>query len=77
MTTHPATVRYLSTDYIVEHEEAELWGTLYELETAHDVAIFMWGRDFAKYRIYKRGHCFEWTDGDLRKFESALEAFTP
>lgn len=41
--------------------------------TPHDVAMFMWGRDFMRYAIYKRGVRFPWTDGDLAAFESALE----
>ena len=42
--------------------------------TAHDVAMFMWGRDFSRYQIYKFGVLFPWLDGDLRRFEQALEA---
>lgn len=41
---------------------------------AHDVAVFMWGRDFMHYRIYRRGVLFPWTSGNLRAFEVALEA---
>jgi hypothetical protein len=42
--------------------------------TAHDVAMYMWGRDFERYAIFKNGVVFEWQDGDLRAFEKAIEA---
>lgn len=42
--------------------------------TAHDVAMFMWGRDFRHYRILRRGERFPWLDGDLAAFERALES---
>ncbi len=41
-------------------------------ETAHEVAMFMWGRDFAEYAIYVCSP-FPWSDGDLKKFERALQ----
>lgn len=44
-------------------------------QTARDVKIFMWGRDFRRFRIYKRGCLFSWMSGDLASFEQALEAF--
>jgi hypothetical protein len=43
-------------------------------ETAHGTALYMWGRDFEQYRIFKRGVIFPWLDGDLAAFEQALEA---
>lgn len=42
--------------------------------TARDVVLFMWGRDFKRYAIFKNGREFAWTDGDLAAFEKALEA---
>lgn len=38
---------------------------------AHDVAMYMWGRDFERYQILKNGVAFDWQDG---AFEQALEA---
>lgn len=32
--------------------------------TAHDVAAFMWGRDYTRYRLYRYR---PWPSGDLRK----------
>ena len=40
---------------------------------ARDVAIFMWGRDLKRHAIFKNGREFAWTDGNLAKFEKALE----
>lgn len=47
----------------------------WSFDSAHDTAMFMWGRDFKAYRVYKAGRLFRWTDGDLYKFEVALKAF--
>ena len=40
--------------------------------TARDVKTYMWGRDFKEYAIYVC-YPFPWEDGDLGKFERALE----
>lgn len=42
--------------------------------TARDAALYMWGRDFDEYRVYRFGARFDWSDGDLHAFERALEA---
>ena len=47
----------------------------WEFQTANEVKIFMWGRDFDFYHIYKLGRLFPWSSGDLAAFEKALEAF--
>lgn len=54
---------------VVKIATEEQW----EFFSAHDAAMFMWGRDFEEYAIYRR---FVWTDGDLRAFEKALEAIS-
>jgi hypothetical protein len=41
---------------------------------ARDVALYMWGRDFTKYTIWRNGSLFVWTEGNLAAFEQALEA---
>ena len=56
--------------YWIEHGDLR-----WSFDSAHDTAMFMWGRDFAEYRIYKAGRRFRWTSGDLAQFEVALKAF--
>ena len=64
-TTPPTTCGPRAT-YVIVHG-----GTFWQFDTAHDAAMFMWGRDFGDYAVYRR---FSWTDGDLHAFERALEA---
>ena len=50
---------------------ADAW----EFATAHAAALFMWGRDFRWYTVYKDGRRLPWDSGDLAAFERALEGF--
>jgi hypothetical protein len=64
-------IEHRGAPYAVENIATQERGTF---PTAHDVAMFMWGRDFEAYRVYRYGVLFPWQDGDLHAFERALEA---
>lgn len=56
--------------YLVINLDTDERGTF---RTAHDLAVFMWGRDKSRYALYRCARQV-WPNGDIVSFTKALEA---
>lgn len=63
---HPAQLwPYVIFDAVTEEEG--------QFQTAHDVALFLWGRSPTRYHIKRYGCRVWWREGDVAEIERGLE----